>query len=140
MKTLRLEEEDASPVELSSASADITEPKVTSDLLMCAPSFSRWPVAPVAFARSLDKHGQTDANLTLYCVFVTLFDALRTRAKEKLLNYTSLVRIFVLAREKSSSRLDYLPAKSTRCTLETVSDGMLPSDRPACTNVMVKIA
>lgn len=35
---------------------------------------------------------------------------------------------------------DYLPAKSTRCTLETVSDGMLPSERPACTKVIVKIA
>lgn len=36
-----------------SANADITEPRVTSDLLMCAPSFNRCPVAPVALARSL---------------------------------------------------------------------------------------
>ena len=27
-------------------------PKVVSDLLMFAPSFSRWPVAPVEFSRS----------------------------------------------------------------------------------------
>lgn len=55
MNTVRFEEEDASLVELTSASADITEPRVTSDLLIWAPSFSRCPVAPVAFARSLGK-------------------------------------------------------------------------------------
>lgn len=30
-----------SPVELTSERADITDPNVTSDLLICAPSFSR---------------------------------------------------------------------------------------------------
>ena len=41
--------------ELTSARADITEPRVTRDLLMCAPSFSLFPVAPEALARSLNK-------------------------------------------------------------------------------------
>ena len=36
-----------------SARADITEPNVTKDLLICAPSKSRCPVAPVASALSL---------------------------------------------------------------------------------------
>jgi hypothetical protein len=30
----------------------MTFPRVVRDLLMLAPSFSRWPVAPVEFARS----------------------------------------------------------------------------------------
>jgi hypothetical protein len=34
------------------AKAEMTFPNVVSDLLMFAPSFSRWPVAPVEFARS----------------------------------------------------------------------------------------
>lgn len=36
-----------------SAKALMTEPSVTRDLLICAPSLSLWPVAPVASARSL---------------------------------------------------------------------------------------
>lgn len=31
----------------ASAKAEMTDPRVTRDLLMCAPSFSRLPVAPV---------------------------------------------------------------------------------------------
>ena len=34
------------------ARAAMTFPKVVSDLLILAPSFRRWPVAPVEFARS----------------------------------------------------------------------------------------
>lgn len=37
----------------ASASAEITLPRVVSDLLMLAPSFSRAPVAPVELALSL---------------------------------------------------------------------------------------
>ena len=39
--------------EPASASADITLPRVTRDLLMWAPSLSVFPVAPVWFALSL---------------------------------------------------------------------------------------
>jgi len=35
---------------------EITEPNVTRDLLMLAPSFSRTPVAPVESARSLENN------------------------------------------------------------------------------------
>ncbi len=38
--------------ELCKARAEITFPKVVSDLLILAPSLSRWPVAPVELARS----------------------------------------------------------------------------------------
>jgi hypothetical protein len=38
----------------NSASAEMTDPNVTSDLLMCAPSFNLCPVAPLASARSLE--------------------------------------------------------------------------------------
>jgi len=36
----------------------MTVPSVTRDLLMFAPSLSRWPVAPVEFALSLKKTKQ----------------------------------------------------------------------------------
>jgi hypothetical protein len=36
----------------AAASDEITFPRVVRDLLMFAPSFNRWPVAPVEFARS----------------------------------------------------------------------------------------
>ena len=38
----------------NSASAEMTEPNVTSDLLIWAPSFNLCPVAPLASARSLE--------------------------------------------------------------------------------------
>jgi hypothetical protein len=38
----------------NSASAEMTEPNVTSDLLICPPSFNLCPVAPLASARSLE--------------------------------------------------------------------------------------
>lgn len=55
----------------SSDSAEITEPRVTSDLLMWAPSFNRWPVAPVASARSLQPY-KTFAFIILYSLLIPL--------------------------------------------------------------------
>lgn len=55
----------------SSDSAEITEPRVTSDLLMWAPSFSRWPVAPVASARSLQPE-KIFAFIILYSLLIPL--------------------------------------------------------------------
>lgn len=47
----------------NSASAEITEPNVTSDLLMCAPSFNLCPVAPLASARSLEYKLQNKSHI-----------------------------------------------------------------------------
>uniref|UniRef100_A0A3P9INP8 Uncharacterized protein n=1 Tax=Oryzias latipes TaxID=8090 RepID=A0A3P9INP8_ORYLA len=41
------------PIRWGSSEAEMTFPRVTRDLLMFPPSFSRTPVAPVASARSL---------------------------------------------------------------------------------------
>lgn len=48
--------------------AEITVPKVTKDLLIFAPSFSRSPVAPVELARSLSKGNRSnECTATHYC-------------------------------------------------------------------------
>ena len=44
--------------------AEITVPRVTSDLLMLAPSFSLSPVSPVASALSLHSHNKMLVTLT----------------------------------------------------------------------------
>jgi len=43
----------------------MTVPSVTRDLLMFAPSLSRWPVAPVEFALSLKKQNKTNMDRKL---------------------------------------------------------------------------
>ena len=54
----------------------MTFPRVESDLLMAAPSFSRSPVAPVESARSLTQEGRKNGQGCMVTTAQTVLNAL----------------------------------------------------------------